>query len=88
MMDNGIGGPSSSSWASPYILVPKSDNTPRFCTVFRKANCVTKPDSFPLPQMEDYIGQVGSAKFVSKFDLMKGYWQVPLSERARETSPS
>ncbi len=24
------------------------------------------------------------AKFVSKFDLLKGYWQVPLSDRARE----
>ena len=47
-------------------------------------NNVTKPDSFPLPRMEDCIDQVGSAKFVSKFDLLKGYWQVPLSARARE----
>ena len=30
--------------------------------------------------------QVGSAKFVSKFDLLKGYWQIPLTERAREVS--
>lgn len=34
--------------------------------------------------MDDCIDQVGSAKFVSKFDLLKGYWQVPLSQRARE----
>ena len=34
--------------------------------------------------MEDCVDQVGSAKFVSKFDLLKGYWQVPLSPRARE----
>lgn len=27
---------------------------------------------------------MGSAKFVSKFDLLKGYWQVPLSKRARD----
>lgn len=27
---------------------------------------------------------MGSAKYVSKFDLLKGYWQVPLSERVRE----
>ena len=32
------------------------------------------------------VDQVGSAKFVSKFDLLKGYWQVPLTERAREVS--
>ena len=28
----------------------------------------------------------GAAKFVSKFDLLKGYWQVPLTPRAREIS--
>lgn len=26
----------------------------------------------------------GSAVFVSKFDLLKGYWQVPLSKRVEE----
>lgn len=30
------------------------------------------------------MDQVGSAKVVSKFDLLKGYWQVPLSPRSRE----
>lgn len=30
------------------------------------------------------MDQVGSAKFVSKFDLLKGYWQVPLTIRTRE----
>ena len=34
--------------------------------------------------MEDCVDQVGAAKYVSKFDLLKGYWQVPLSKRARE----
>ena len=36
--------------------------------------------------MEDCIDQVGSAKFVSKFDLLKGYWGVPLTKRAQEIS--
>ena len=36
--------------------------------------------------MEDCIDQVGHAKYVSKFNLLKGYWQVPLSKRARELS--
>ena len=47
---------------------------------------MTKPDSYPLPRMDDCIDQVSSATFISKFDLLKGYWQVPLSERAREIS--
>lgn len=84
MVHNKIAVPSDSSWASPCLLVPKSDNTPRLCTDFRKVNAVTKPDSFPLPRMEDCVDQVGGAKFVTKLDLLKGYWQVPLTDRARE----
>ena len=84
MLENGIAEPSLSSWASPCLLVSKPDSTHRPCTDFRKINAVTKPDSFPLPRMEDCVDQVGAAKFVSKFDLLKGYWQVPLSKRARE----
>lgn len=84
VLENDIAEPSGSSWASPCLLVPKSDNTPRFCNDFRKVNNATKPDCFPLTRMEDYVDQVGSAKFVSKFDLLKGYWQVPSSERAWE----
>jgi hypothetical protein len=32
------------------------------------------------------IKKVGAAKFVSKFDLLKGYWQVPLMSMASEIS--
>lgn len=86
MLDNGIALPSSSSWASPGLLVGKSDGSPRFCTDYRKINHVTTADSYPLPRMEDCIDRVGSANFVSKFDLLKGYWQVPLTARARGIS--
>ena len=83
MMEHGIVEPSQSPWSSPCVLVPKADGTWRFCTDFRKANNVTKSDCFPLPRIEDCIDRIGSSQFVSKFDLLKGYWQVPLSERAK-----
>lgn len=86
LVENGLAVPSSSAWSSPCLLVPKSDGTQRFCTDYRKVNAVTKPDSFPLPLMEDCIDKVGSARFVTKLDLLKGYWQVPLTERAAEIS--
>lgn len=50
------------------------------------SDSVTKPDAYPLPQIEDCVSQVDSAKFVSKFDLLKRYWQVPLSRRAKDIS--
>lgn len=86
MLDNNLAVPSFSSWASPCLIVQKSDKSPRMCTDFRKVNAVTKPDSFPLPRIEDCVDQVGSARFVSKLDLLKGYWQVPLTQRAQEVS--
>ncbi|XP_061744139.1 uncharacterized protein LOC133543542 [Nerophis ophidion] len=86
LLDHGLAKPSYSSWASPCLLVKKSDNTYRFCTDYRKVNAVTRPDYFPLPRIEDCVDQVGSARYVSKFDLLKGYYQVPLTQRAQEIS--
>lgn len=36
--------------------------------------------------MEECVDEVGHAKFVSKLDLLKGYWQVPLTQHACEIS--
>ena len=86
LLDNGLAIASYSSWASPCFLVKKSDSSFRFCTDYRKVNTVTKVGSFPLARMEGCVDQVGSARFVSKFDLLKGYYQVPLTPRAQEIS--
>lgn len=84
LLDNGLAKPSSSPWSSPCILVPKSDGSFRFCTDFRKVNALTVPDNYPLPRMEDCVDNVGYANFVSKLDMLKGYWQIPLSSRASD----
>ena len=86
MLKNDIIEESQSNWSSPCILVPKHDVGFRFCTDFRKVNDKTKSDSFPIPRIADCIDQIGNAKFVSTFDMLKGYWQVPLTQRAREIS--
>ncbi len=86
MLKNYFAEPSFSSWASPSLLVNKPDVSFRFCTDYGKVNAVTKPDLFPLPRIEDSVDQVRNTRFVGMFDLLKGYWQVPLTERAREIS--
>lgn len=58
-------------------------------TVFvqnRKLNAITKSDLFPIPRIDNCIDKIGHAKFVSKVDLLKGYWQVPLTEWAKKLS--
>lgn len=66
--------------------VLKPDNTVHPCIDFRKVNNVTKTDAYPIPRLEDCIDKIGNAHFVSKFDLLKGYWQVPLTDRAKSVS--
>ena len=56
------------------------------CTDYRKVNSVTKTDSFAVPRMDDCIDNISQAKHVTKFDLLKGFWQITLTDRAKEIS--
>ncbi len=76
LLENGLAKPSCSPWSSPCLLVTKGDGSARFCTDYLKINALTVPDCFPLPCMEDCMDTLGPARFVSKLDLLKGYWQV------------
>ena len=86
LLDNDFIEPSQSEWSSPCILVPKSDGTYRMCTDYRKVNNLSKTDTFPIPRMDDCIDKIGNSKYITKFDLLKGFWQIPLTERAKEVS--
>ena len=86
LLENNLIEPSNSSWSSPCILVPKPDGSYRMCTDYRKVNSVTKTDTFPILRMDDCIDKLGKAKYVTKFDLLKGFWRVPLTDRAKEIS--
>lgn len=86
MLDNGIIEPCSSPWGSPCILVPKSTGGYRLCTDFRRVNQVSKGDNFPIPRLTDLIDNVGHATYVTRMDLMKGFYQVGMTERAKEIS--
>jgi len=80
LLQLGIIEESNSPFASPVVLVPKSDGTLRLCTDFRKVNAVTVADPFPLPRVDDLIDRIGKAKFLTKLDMTRGYWQVPLDD--------
>jgi len=80
MLDLGIIEHSESPWASPIVLVPKPDGSIRLCTDYRRVNLLTVPDPFPIPRIEDLVDRVGRAKFLTKVDMTRGYWQVPLDD--------
>ena len=86
LLENDFIEPSKSNWSSQCILVPKPNGSYRMCTDYRKVNNVTKSDTFPIPRIDDCIDRIGCAKYVTKFDLLKGFWQVPLTDRVKEIS--
>ena len=43
-------------------------------------NKVTVKNKYPIPLIADLFDQLGSAKFITKFDLRSGYYQVRIGE--------
>lgn len=86
MLDIGAIEPGSGEWSSPVVLVPTGDGSLRLCIDYRKVNAVTKTDAYPIPRIEDCIDRIRLAKFVTKLDLLMGYWQVPLTPQAQAVS--
>ena len=82
LLDKGYIRPSSSPWASPMVTIRKADGSARLCVDFRKFNDLTRQTPFYMPRVEEVLEGVGQAKFISKLDLSKGYYQVQLTEQA------
>ena len=80
MLDHDIIEPSSSPWASPITLVPKKDNSTRFCIDYRKLNAETEKNSYPIPLIRDLLDEMGRSKVFSTMDLKSGFWQLPVAE--------
>ena len=83
MLEHGIIEPSTSEWSSPIVLVKKKDGTLRFCVDYRRLNNISQADAYPMPRIDELIDRAGQARFITTIDLTKGYWQVPLTERAK-----
>ncbi|XP_068239313.1 uncharacterized protein [Palaemon carinicauda] len=81
-----LAAPSKSPWASPCILVKKPNNSYRMCTDYRRVNSVTVKDAYPLPRIADIIDSVSNSKYLTQIDLLKGYYQIKLTDRTREIS--
>lgn len=71
----------NSPYASPVVLVKKPDGSNRFCIDFRKLNRITIFDGEPMPTVDDILVKLKNDVYFSKFDLSKGYWQIPLHEQ-------
>ena len=77
--------PSKSPWTSPMVPVrKKGTDRIRLCIDYRHLNEVTINDPFQMPCIEDLLNQVARTTWLSKLDLNKGFYQVPLSTNSQE----
>ena len=62
------------------VAVKKPDGTARLCVDYRMLNSLTHQTPFYMPRIDEVLEEVGQASFISKLDLTKGYYQIPVKE--------
>ena len=62
------------------MAVKKPDGTARLCVDYRRINDITRQIPFYMPRVEEVLEGVGQARYISKLDLSKGYYQIPVKE--------
>jgi hypothetical protein len=78
-LDNGIIKKSNSEWASPIVIVKNADESIRITVDFRALNPLVNVDNFPMPSIDSVLEKLHDAKFMTKLDLTKAFFQIPLS---------
>ena len=86
MLDSGLIEPSEAYYASPLVLVKKPDGSIRVCVNYKSLNSISLVDPQPFLSTDDILDRLGGSKYYSKFDLCKGYYQLPLEEKSRDYS--
>jgi hypothetical protein len=75
--------PSSSPMASPLVCVLKGKDGKggiRLAVDYKYVNSFTQNDAYVMPNLNDLIQKVGSAKFITTTDCRSGYWQLPIRQ--------
>ena len=79
LLEAGIVRHSKSAWSSPIHMVPKGTGW-RLCGDYRNLNVNTKPDRYPMPNMNDLASKLANKKVFTKIDLFQAYHQIKIRE--------
>lgn len=77
LLQAGVIEPSTSAQASPVVLVPKPDGSTRFAIDFRKLNEVTRKETYPMPNIQDYLDVLRGNEYFTIADGQQAYFGLP-----------
>lgn len=83
LLGAGIIRESTSSYASPVLLVKKKNGQDRMCIDYRKLNLKTLKQKYPLPRIDDQIDRLSGCSVFTSLDLTSGYHQIPVEENSK-----
>lgn len=64
-------------------LVCAPGRAPRLTIDYRPVNAVTKPDSFPLPRMDELLYGFAGSEVFSTVDALKGFYHIPMHPKSK-----
>nr|XP_010320224.1 uncharacterized protein LOC104647157 [Solanum lycopersicum] len=67
--------PSKAPYGAPVLFQKKKDGSMRLCIDYRALNKITIRNKYPIPLIADLFDRLGEAKYFTKMDLRKGYYQ-------------
>ena len=83
LLTAGIVTPSTSPYSAGIVLLRKPSGEHRLCIDYRRLNAVTVFQSEPMPEPDHLFAQLSGAKYFSRLDLSKGYYQIAIPEHLR-----
>ena len=83
LLDLGILEPSHSPWSAPMGSIRKTNCSLQLCIDYCKLNQVTVGDPYQIPRVDDQLDKVAVDTWLSKIDIKKGFYQVPVQKESQ-----
>jgi transposase InsO family protein len=69
-------------WGFPSFAIKKKNGSIRVISDFRRLNTMIIRHPYPLPQLSDIFARIDGFRYATALDLIMGFYQVRLTERA------
>ncbi|XP_038063014.1 uncharacterized protein K02A2.6-like [Patiria miniata] len=74
----------ASEWVSPLVVAYKKSGKVRLCVDLREVNKAVIVDKYPLPNIQELLGELHGASVFSSLDMNSAYHQLLLHEDSRD----